>query len=120
MSIYQEVILDHANSPRNTGSISNPSKTTIVHNPLCGDKITMDIVYEGETVVDIKFQASGCAISKASASMLSEQCKGKKKSQLLKKTKKDIIEMLGIDLGPNRVKCALLSLEALHALLIDK
>lgn len=118
MTIYQELILDHASNPRNTGSISNPSKTTIVHNPLCGDKIKVDILFAGEKVVEVKFQAAGCAISKAAISMLSERMKGKTKSELRKLAKQDIIKMLGIDLGPNRLKCALISLEALHNLLV--
>lgn len=117
-SIYQEVILEHASNPRNTGSIPNPSKTTIVHNPLCGDKIKMDVLFNGEVVHEIKFQITGCAISKATVSMLSEKIKGKTKSQLRKLAKQDIIKMIGIDLGPNRLKCALISLEALHNLLV--
>ncbi|PIY69165.1 SUF system NifU family Fe-S cluster assembly protein [Candidatus Roizmanbacteria bacterium CG_4_10_14_0_8_um_filter_39_9] len=116
--IYQEIILDHASNPRNIGSISNPSKTTLVHNPLCGDKIKMDVLFNGEKIKDIKFQVSGCAISKATVSMLSEKIKGKTKSELRKLAKQDIIKMLGIDLGPNRLKCALISLEALHNLLV--
>jgi len=118
MTIYQEVILDHAGHPRNVGSISNASKTVLVHNPLCGDKIEMDILFEKDKVVDIKFLAKGCAISKAASSLLTQQAIGKSKLELKKLTKKDMIKLLKIDLGPNRIKCALLPLEALQKLLI--
>ena len=118
MSIYQEIILDHSSKPRNTGSISNPSQTVQVHNPLCGDKIKMDIQITKGVVADIRYMPKGCAISKASASLLSEYVKGKTAIDLKKLTKKDIMKMLGIELGPNRIKCALLPLEALHKLLI--
>lgn len=119
MTIYQEVILDHSAKPRNVGSIKNATQTVLVHNPLCGDKLKMDILIEDGKVADIKFMPKGCAISKASASLLSEHVKGKTVLELKKLTKKDIMKMLGIELGPNRVKCALLPLEALHKLLIS-
>lgn len=118
MTIYQEVILDHAGHPRNTGSIPNATKTVQVSNPLCGDKIKMDILIENGKVIDIKYMAKGCAISKASTSLLTSRVVGKTKDELKKLTKKDIMKLLQIDLGPNRIKCALLSLEALQKLLI--
>lgn len=119
MTIYQEVILDHSAKPRNVGSIPDATGSVQVHNPLCGDKLKMDVLVENGKLVDIKFMPKGCAISKASASLLSEHIKGKTVIELKKITKKDIMKLLGIDLGPNRVKCALLPLEALHKLLIS-
>lgn len=118
MSIYQEIILEHATHPRNVGSIPNPTKTVMVHNPLCGDKIEMDIILDKNKVADVRFNGKGCAISKASASLLTEYAKGKTKQELNKMAKIDMIKLLGIDFGPNRLKCALLSLEALKKLLI--
>ncbi|MFA5136368.1 MAG: iron-sulfur cluster assembly scaffold protein [Patescibacteria group bacterium] len=118
MSIYRELILDHANNPRNTGIIVKKTKTVLVFNSLCGDKVRMDIVFKNNRVADIKFIGQGCAISKAASSMLTEYAKGKKKKELKKLTKTDIMNLLKIDLGPNRVKCALLPLEALKKLLI--
>lgn len=118
MTVYQEVILDHAAKPRNTGSIVNPTSKVLVHNPLCGDKLQMFISIVDGTVEEIKHMPQGCAISKASASLLTEFAKGKTVLELKKLTKKDIMKMLGIELGPNRIKCALLSLEALQKLLI--
>ena len=65
--LYQEVILDHNKSPRNFGTIEDADRTADGHNPLCGDQLRVYLVLDGETVVDIKFEGSGCAISKASA-----------------------------------------------------
>lgn len=118
MTIYQEVILDHAENPRNTGNIQNPTNSVIVYNPLCGDKIKMDILIKKDKIVDIRFQGQGCAISKAASSMLTEWTKGKTKEVLKNMTKKDMMKLLKIELGPNRIKCALLPLEALQKLLI--
>ncbi len=118
MSIYQEIILDHASHPRNTGSIPHASNTVTVHNPLCGDRIRMDILEENGMIKDIKFTGKGCVISQASASLLTGIARGKQKEELKKMTKKDMMKLLGIELGPNRLKCALLPLEALKKLLI--
>lgn len=118
MTIYQEIILDHASHPRNMGRINGASKSVTVHNSLCGDRIDMDVLLEGERVGDVKFEGIGCAISKASASLLTEYAKGKTKEELKKLDKQAIMDLLGIQLGPNRLKCALLSLEALKKLLI--
>ena len=118
MSIYKELILDHYKNPRNQGMITKPDKKTVVHNPLCGDRIEMYVVFDNDRIKQISYNASGCVISKASASLLSEYARKKTKDQLRKLDKAFIINMLGIQLGPNRVKCALLALEALQKLLI--
>ena len=116
-NIYTEIILDHYQHPRNFGEIKNPTSQIEVANPLCGDKIKMMIVFDKEKVIDVKFTGVGCAISTASASMLTEYIKGKIKEQLKKIDKDFIIKMLGVNLGVNRIKCASLSLEALKKLL---
>ena len=116
-NIYTEIILDHYQHPRNFGKIKNPTSQIEVANPLCGDKIKMMIVFDKEKVTDVKFNGVGCAISTASASMLTEYIKGKTKERLKKIDKDFIIKMLGVNLGVNRIKCALLSLEALKKLL---
>lgn len=113
MSIYQDLILDHYRSPRNQGSLSGATNSVQVYNPLCGDKITMQIVEKDGKVEQIAFQGEGCAISQASASMLTEYAKGKSLSELRGMDKQDILDMLGVELSPNRIKCALLSWEAL-------
>ena len=118
MSIYTEIILDHYQNPRNHGKMKNPTAKVKVSNPLCGDKIEMMIKTKGEKIIDMKFQGIGCAISKASSSMLTKYARGKSKEQLKKLDKDFIIRLLGIDLSVNRIKCALLPLEAMNKLLI--
>ena len=112
--MYQENILDHYKSPRNFGKIENASVHHHEYNPLCGDEIDLFLVIDkNKKVVDIKFQGHGCAISQASASMLSEEIKGKSLDELKKLTKENILEMLSIPISPVRLKCALLSLDTL-------
>lgn len=113
MSIYQDLILDHYRSPRNQGNLSNPTNTVDVYNPLCGDKLHMEIVDHNGKISQISFSGEGCAISQAAASMLTEYAKEKSIEELRKLPKETIIEMIGVELSPNRLKCALLSWEAL-------
>jgi|SRR3989338_1880797 len=112
--MYQENILDHFKNPRNHGKIENASVHHHEYNPLCGDKIDLYLIIDNDKkVVDIKFYGSGCAISQASASMLTEQVKGKSLDDIEKLSKENILEMLGIPISPVRLKCALLSLDIL-------
>ncbi len=96
MNIYSEVILDHYRYPRNFGNIKHPTKKSSVFNPLCGDRIDIDIVFEKDKVVEIKFRAQGCAISQASASILTDRVLGKAKDDLKKLDKDFMIKLLGI------------------------
>ena len=75
--LYQEVILDHNKRPRNFRAIPDATRTARGHNPLCGDKLTLYITLDGDRIVDVAFEGSGCAISKASASLMTEAVKGK-------------------------------------------
>jgi nitrogen fixation NifU-like protein len=75
--LYQEVILDHNKRPRNFRVIENPSRTAKGHNPLCGDRLTLYVTLDGDRIADASFEGSGCAISKASASLMTEAIKGK-------------------------------------------
>ena len=112
--MYQENILDHYKSPRNFGKINDASVHHHEYNPLCGDEIEMFLIIDKDKkIADVKFNGHGCAISQASASMLTEQIKGKNIDGLKKLTKENILEMLGITLSPVRLKCALLSLDTL-------
>lgn len=117
MTIYSEIILDHYQHPKNKGNLDSPTSTCHVANPLCGDKIDMFVKVEKGKVVDIKFEGVGCAISTASASILTEYAKNRSVTDLKKLDQKFIIKLLGIELGVNRIKCALLPLEALHKLI---
>ena len=111
--MYQEQILDHYKNPRNFGKIMNATVHHHEYNPLCGDEIEMFLVIRDKKVADVKINGHGCAISQASASMLSEKVKGKSLEELKKLTKEDILEMLGIPISAVRLKCALLSLDTL-------
>jgi nitrogen fixation protein NifU and related proteins len=113
--IYRELILDYYRNPRNFGKLEKFDIDARDTNPLCGDEIEMQIrVGEGQKIEDIKFVGKGCAISQASASMLTELAKGRELDWVKQVTKEDIFKMLGNpDLGPSRVKCALLGMKVL-------
>ncbi|HXW95592.1 MAG TPA: SUF system NifU family Fe-S cluster assembly protein [Nitrososphaerales archaeon] len=113
--IYRELILDYYRNPRNFGKLEEFDIDARDTNPLCGDEVEIQIkVGEGGKIEDIKFVGKGCAISQASASMLTELAKGKKLDWVREVTKEDIFKMLGNpDLGPSRVKCALLGMKVL-------
>lgn len=114
--LYREMILDHYRSPRNRGSLEAADISYEEDNPLCGDHIRMDICTGADDrVTQVAWDGEGCAISMASASMLSEYIMGKTLDELQALGKQDILDMLGIELGPVRLKCALLSLKVLKA-----
>ena len=79
--LYQEVILDHNKNPRNFREIENPDKQADGNNPLCGDQLRVFVALDGETISDVAFTGSGCAISKASASMMTQTLKGKTRAE---------------------------------------
>lgn len=112
--IYREIILDHFKNPRNFGKLENPSSSFSLYNSACGDKIEIDISLKEKKIADIKFRGEGCAISMASASMLTEKVMGKNIPEIKKVNTEDILKMLGITLTPTRLKCALLPLEVLQ------
>jgi len=111
--VYKEVILDHYRHPRNYGDLPSANARAKDSNVLCGDTIEMELRLKGNTVDDIRFRGQGCAISLASASMLTELSKGKSISEIKKLGKKDIIRLLGADPGSTRIECALLGLKVL-------
>ena len=123
--IYREIILDYYRNPRNYGKLDNPDVVVRDSNPLCGDEIEMHIKFEDGKVKDIKFNGKGCAISQASASMLTEIVMNKGIDEVRRIGKEDILTNLGLtNLGPARIKCALLSLKTfkmgLYSYLADK
>jgi nitrogen fixation NifU-like protein len=113
--IYRELILDYYRNPRNFGKLERFDIDSRDTNPLCGDEIEMQIrVGDGRNIEEIKFTGKGCAISQASASLLTELAKGKKLEWVKEVAKEDVFKMLGDpDLGPSRVKCALLGMKVL-------
>ena len=109
--MYRQQILDHYKSPRNYGELEDPTFTHVGENPMCGDTIEMDVVLDEdeETIEQVAFRGDGCAISQASASMLSEKLAGMDVETLREMDRDDIIDMLGVDISPMRVKCAVLA-----------
>ena len=130
--LYQEIILDHYKKPRNAGQIEQPSCSAHGDNPLCGDKIAVTVKMKGDTVEDLRWKGAGCAISTASASLMSEAVKGKTKAEfgslfekfhamVTGKGPSDGLEKLevfsGVSEFPVRVKCASLAWHTLKAAL---
>ena len=111
---YRENILDHYRNPRNKGHLDNPTHAHEEPNPLCGDLVRIELHVNDEDVIEeVRFGGEGCAISQASASMLTEMIQGRTLEEAKQVSKDDILEALGIDIGPVRLKCALLSLKVL-------
>lgn len=112
---YREYILDHYKNPRNFGRIENPDITHEEVNPLCGDVVGMDIKLTDGEIADVKFHGRGCAISQASASLLTERIKGMSLENAKQVDKEDVLDELGIEISAARLKCALLPLKVLKA-----
>jgi nitrogen fixation NifU-like protein len=111
--LAQANILDHYKHPRNQGVIEQPTVTREELNPLCGDRVRVDMVISDGVVHDIRFSGRGCTISQASASMLTEALMGQTVEAAKDFGKEDLLELIGIPIGYTRMKCALLSLKAL-------
>jgi nitrogen fixation NifU-like protein len=108
---YKEYILDHYRNPRNFGTLDAPTATAEDLNPLCGDRIRFDFMVEDGRVTDVRFSGKGCAISQASASMLSESLRGQKLEDIARLTKEAVLENVGIGISAARMKCATLGLK---------
>jgi nitrogen fixation protein NifU and related proteins len=113
--VYREEILEHYRHPRHRGVIEHPDVTYEDANPLCGDRIRMDFTIRDRKIEDVKFSGEGCAISQAAASMLCERVVGRPLEEVRAIGREDVLDMLGIELGPVRLKCALLGLKTLKA-----
>jgi nitrogen fixation NifU-like protein len=110
---YREYILDHYRNPRNFGRLPDADISHEEDNPLCGDVIGLDFKLEDGHIADVRFHGRGCAISQASASLLTERLKGMTLEEARRINKEDVLGELGIDISPARLKCALLSLKVL-------
>jgi nitrogen fixation NifU-like protein len=110
--IYLELILDHYRNPRNHGKMHDAHSRARDTNPLCGDEVEIYIKFDGNTISEISFDGQGCAISQASASILTELIKGKSLDEAKRFDKQQLLESMGLPhLGPVRIKCALLPLK---------
>ncbi|MFH1094694.1 MAG: SUF system NifU family Fe-S cluster assembly protein [Candidatus Micrarchaeota archaeon] len=119
--IYRQNILDHYRSPRNFKKLAKADARAEVSNPSCGDRFAVQIrLSKDGKVEDIGFTGSGCAISMAAASMLSERVLGRKAEEARALDKKFVLDLLGIDPGPSRLKCTLLGLETVQKALGKK
>ncbi|MGZ3585542.1 MAG: Fe-S cluster assembly sulfur transfer protein SufU [Ktedonobacterales bacterium] len=112
--LYRQYILDHYRQPRNHGTLEHPDIHAADTNPLCGDRVALDLQLDGDRVSEVRFSGRGCAISQASASMLTEQIDGATLDELRAITSQDVFDMLGVEIGPARQRCALLALRVLH------
>lgn len=110
---FRQNILDHYQNPRNYGTLEHPDISAEDSNPLCGDEIRIDLNVKDGVIEDVRFSGKGCSISRAAASMLTEEIRGKTLEEVKRIGKDDVLEMLGIELGPVRLKCALLALKTL-------
>jgi nitrogen fixation NifU-like protein len=117
--MYREVILDHYKNPRGHGLIENADAEAEGQNPLCGDEVAIYVAFDedGETIDEVKFSGRGCAISQAATSMLMEMVQGKSATEVASLDKQDLLDEIGIELSPIRLKCALLGLTTLKVAL---
>jgi nitrogen fixation NifU-like protein len=115
--LYRDYILEHYRRPHNFGVIDDANAQHEGANPLCGDRITMQLRLSGGKIAEVGFTGRGCAISQASASLLTDDIKGKGVDEASHLSADHVLELLGIEVSPARLKCALLSLDTLqHAL----
>lgn len=116
-SLYSKNIIDHYGHPRNEGILDDPDISCERDSPVCGDVVRLDIRLKNGRVGETRFSGRGCMISMASASMLTEVIKGKTLSELRTLRDADVLELLGVTLGPVRSHCGLLPLRVLQAAL---
>ena len=119
--LYRDEILEHYRNPHNFGTLEQPTTVKEGANPLCGDRITLMLGIDAEgNVSDVAFTGRGCAISQASASMLTDEIKGRPLAEIAQLGKVDVLDNLGIEISPARLKCAMLSLETLRQAVGDR
>jgi nitrogen fixation NifU-like protein len=117
--LYRDYILEHYRRPHNFGVLEEPTGKYEGANPLCGDRITLMLGIADGKVAEVAFTGRGCAISQASASLLTDEIKGKSVDEVSKLTSQDLLDLIGIEISPARLKCALLSLDTLEHALAD-
>jgi nitrogen fixation NifU-like protein len=119
--LYRDEILEHYRNPHNFGILDSPTTSKEGANPLCGDRITLMLnIGDDGTVQNVAFTGRGCAISQASASMLTDEIKGKSLEEISHFGRQTVLDNLGIEISPARMKCAMLSLETLRDATSDR
>lgn len=117
-ALYGDIILDHYHHPRHNGVLKKPTHRADADNPTCGDQLHMEAIIKKGTITDLAFTGTGCAISLAAASLLSEKLVGRSTAALKKFTPEQMLDLLGLALSPNRIKCGLLALETAQKLIV--
>jgi nitrogen fixation NifU-like protein len=117
--LYRDYILEHYRRPHNFGVIEDPTSSFEGSNPLCGDRITMMLGIRDGVLERVGFTGRGCAISQASASLLTDEIKGKPLTEVAAFRADDLLDLLGIEISPARLKCAMLSHETLQSALTE-
>lgn len=118
-ALYGGVVLEHFRRPRNQRTLATPSAVHEAYNPLCGDRVRVEVLVESGTITEVAFTANACAICTASASLMTERASGAPVHDALALTDADLIAALGADLPDTRVPCATLPMRALHAALAE-
>jgi nitrogen fixation NifU-like protein len=117
-ALYRDYILDHYKSPRNFGELEPHDLEFHDNNPLCGDELGVHIRVEHGKVADLRFHGQGCAISQAAASIISDELKGKTVAEIADLDRHFVVDELGMELSPTRLKCGLLSLKVVQGALL--
>jgi nitrogen fixation protein NifU and related proteins len=117
-ALYREYILDHYKSPRNFGELEERDAEFFDRNPLCGDELGVHVRLDGDRVAEIRFHGRGCAISHATASIISDELKGKTVPEIAELDRHFVVDEIGIELSPTRLKCGLLSLKVVQGALL--
>jgi nitrogen fixation NifU-like protein len=117
-ALYREYIIDHYKNPRNFGELDPRDAQFFDRNPLCGDELGVHLKLDGDRISDIRFHGHGCAISQASASIISDELKGKTVAEIAALDRHFVADELGIELSPTRLKCGLLSLKIVQGALL--
>ncbi len=119
-ALYQEEILENFKHPKNHGSMKNPDAHAKEDNPFCGDEVEIFLKFDNGKVSDVKFQGTGCAISQASASFLTEHIRNKSLSEVKAMTEDEMLKLVKVNLSIVRMKCGLLAFWALRKALESK
>lgn len=112
MDMYAETILEHYKHPHNSGILEKRNAEHKEYNPLCGDSITIYLLVENNRIADVRFVGRGCAISQSATSMLTDEIKGKSVDEIKELDKDFVLDLLGVEISPARMKCALLGIKA--------